>query len=127
MSTRRSRRLESRVAELERSVRAAGDEVRTRRLAVVDRDGGERVVAEVVDGHAEVRLAVPGAPAGRASLAVVFATPDDGGLGTGVGLQLWGDGDAVLELCAWRVEGRWRTELRRVDHEAREEDGPGAT
>ncbi|MDA8292069.1 MAG: hypothetical protein M0Z33_10395 [Actinomycetota bacterium] len=108
-----SRLLAQRVAALERAATSLERELRTRRLAVVDSDGDERVVAEVVDGHAEVRLSVPGAPRGQASSVLLFATPRGGELGTGVGIQLWGDGDAVLELCAWDVDGRWRVELRR--------------
>ncbi|HUY29964.1 MAG TPA: hypothetical protein VMV02_03085 [Acidimicrobiales bacterium] len=122
MSASRRRRDAARLDALEHALDALGHEVRTRRLAVLGPDGAERVVAEVASGHAEVRVAVPGGPHGRASCVLVFATPASAEIGEGVGVQLWGDGDAIVELCAWRSDGRWEPEVRRQPGAS-----PGAT
>ncbi|HVC25449.1 MAG TPA: hypothetical protein VND23_06820 [Acidimicrobiales bacterium] len=110
------RRDAARLDSLERAITAIEREVRTRRLVVVDDDGDERVVAEVADGHAELRLDLPRGQRGQRSSVLIFATPPSAELGEGVGLQLWGDGDSLLELCAWRSGGRWNAQLRRVAH-----------
>lgn len=123
--TTRLDRLERVVASLERAVAslagavgAVTDQVRTRRLVV--EDGGEaRVVAEVREGTAELRVELAGQEPGRSSAVVLFATPSRPGPGVSrpgpgpaAGLQLWGRGDAVAELDAWPDDGeRWRPHL----------------
>ncbi len=121
--------MQARLAALERSVRAMADEIRTRRLVVVDDLGRVRLVAEVVGETTELRLELPGAPgdraadaddgaasrsgAGRAAV-VLHATPStvdgpDDGLGPAVGIQLWADGDSVVEIDSWPgPDGRWQ-------------------
>lgn len=98
------RALALRVERLEHAVAGRGDEVRTRRLVVVDHQGTERIVDEVVpDGSAEVRMDLPGQPAGARTALLLFANPGEeaSGLPSGVGVQVWVDGDAVRELGAW--------------------------
>lgn len=93
-----------RVERLEHAVAGRGDEVPTRRLVVVDHQGTERNVGEVVpDGSAEVRMDLPGQPAGARTALLLFANPGEevSGLPSGVGVQVWVDGDAVRELGAW--------------------------
>jgi hypothetical protein len=94
-------------------------EVRTRRLVVCDEDDRERIVAEVRNGQAQVRLSFvgPAPPAGPTAVGggapsasvVVFACPADGELGPLAGLQVWADGDVVAAIEAWRDGGGpWR-------------------
>ncbi|HVX20334.1 MAG TPA: hypothetical protein VHB02_03195 [Acidimicrobiales bacterium] len=99
--------LGERVARLEAAVAALGAEVRTGRLVVVDQQARPRIVAEVVDGTAEVRLDLPGGGDRSALSVLVFANPGDRelDLAPGVGVQLWVDGDEVDRLVAWG-EGR---------------------
>jgi hypothetical protein len=95
------------------------DEIRTRRLVVVDDQGQERVVAQVVWGTAELRVGLPG----TGSEVVLFASPGRHGLDPGLGLQLWAGGQSVLELDAWPGPGgRWRVSRRGPDPDA---GGPG--
>ena len=120
----------ARLAALERSVRAMADEIRTRRLVVVDDRGRARLVTEVVGETAELRLELPNGPPGdRATVpddgdgshpgesraaVVLHATPatvdgPDDGLGPAVGIQLWADGDSVVEIDSWPgPDGRWQ-------------------
>lgn len=102
------------------------DEIRTRRLVVCDDEGRERIVAEVRNGQAQLRLSfvgpslpprrtahTDGAP--RASV-VVFACPADGDLGPLAGLQVWADGDVVAAVEAWRdAGGPWRAAVHPSD------------
>jgi hypothetical protein len=122
--------MQARLAALEQSVRAMADEIRTRRLVVVDDLGRVRLVTEVIGETTELRLELPGgAPgdratgpddgaatrsgAGRAAV-VLHATPStvdgpDDGLGPAVGIQLWADGDSVVEIDSWPgPDGRWQ-------------------
>jgi hypothetical protein len=111
--------LETRLAALERAVEATGAELRTRRLVVVDAEGHERIVGEVCQGTAELRLEIPGGRPGSRSAVVLFASPlvpgpDPGGAGFGpaVGIQLWAEGDAVAEIDAWPDgDGRWQAHV----------------
>ena len=122
--------MQARLAALEQSVRAMADEIRTRRLVVVDDLGRVRLVTEVVGETAELRLELPGgAPGDRATgpddeagsrsgeeraAVVLHATPSTvdsrgGGLGPAVGIQLWADGDSVVEIDSWPgPDGRWQ-------------------
>ncbi len=110
---------EERLAALERAVGALADEVRTRRLVVVDGDGVPRIVGELSRGTAELRLEVPTGGAAASPSVVLYASPapsgpvpGDMGLGPAVGLQIWADGDAVAELDAWPEEhGAWGAHL----------------
>lgn len=96
--------LSVRVRRLERAIEGQALELRTQRLVVVDHQGAERIVGEVVGGStAELRVDLPGQPAGECTSAVIFANPGDitAGLPSGVGMHLWVEGDAVRELDAW--------------------------
>jgi hypothetical protein len=113
--------LEARVTALEGTLLAMAREVRTRRLVVVDDAGVPRLVAEVVEGTAELRLSTAMARRGRGTAVVLHAgAGPDGedervqgrGLGALMGLQLWAEGDALVELDAWPgPDGQWRPHL----------------
>lgn len=94
--------LRERVERLEAAWAAWEHEVRTRRLVVVDGDGSPRIVGQVVNGVAELRVEIPVGP-GHETMAALFAAPRayDWGISSGVGLQLWVDGDCVHELARW--------------------------
>jgi hypothetical protein len=53
------------------------EEVRTRRLIILDDLDRERIVAEVVDGVAELRMDLPASSDDRTGL-LLFAHPGDG-------------------------------------------------
>ena len=93
----------ARLARVEAALSDLGHEVRTRRLVIVDDDGQERIVGEVVRGTAELSIDLPGQPHGRRSSVLVFANPGDEELALppGLGVQLWVEGDAVDELGTW--------------------------
>ena len=95
------RELRARLAELESKVAQLTDELRTGRLVVLDERERERLVAEVVDGVLELRLELPPAPPGRRSALLAFTSPGCEPFGSGLGLQLWADGELVDELCWW--------------------------
>ena len=60
--------MQARLAAVERSVRAMADEIRTKRLVVVDELGRVRLVTEVVGETTELRLELPGdTPGDRAT------------------------------------------------------------
>ncbi len=120
--------IEARLAALERLLAAMTAEITTRRLVVVDRLGRPRLVAEVSQDTAELRVQLPDDHPGQSAgpgdpvrtvgrtAAVLYATPagggsgaDDLGLGPAIGLQLWADGDAIAETDAWPDDcGRWQ-------------------
>jgi hypothetical protein len=88
---------------------AAVSEVRTRRLVVEDERGVERIVAEVVDGGAELRLELGGRTPGRRSMVLLYSLDGDRELGAALGLQLWVDGNVAFECDLWRdLGGAWR-------------------
>lgn len=107
-----NRTTEQRLAALEEAIAALGDEVRTRRLVIARGDAGPRIVGEVGRGTAELRLETADGTRPRPA-AVLYASsaprgPSLDALGPAVGLQLWADGDAVVELDAWRDDpGGW--------------------
>lgn len=97
-----SRDLRGRVERLEAMVAAWQQEARTRRLVITDAGGTPRIVGQIVHGVAELRVEVP-AEAGRETMTALFAAPyaRDWGISSGVGLQLWADGECVAELDHW--------------------------
>lgn len=110
--------LERRLGHLERGLQQMRTEVRTRRLVVTDSAGAERLVAEVRGSTMELRLMTGPSGDGSRPTAILYVT--DGGpgprgsivLGPAVGLQLWAEGDAVVELDAWPSEdGSWHPHL----------------
>ncbi|MGH9047382.1 MAG: hypothetical protein ACRDVW_08710 [Acidimicrobiales bacterium] len=108
--------LERLIADIERSISAFGDEIRTRQLVVVDDDDHPRIVGEVFADVAELRLELPpvnGEPGPELLLFAVGSThPGPLELGPGVGLQLRAQGRAVFELDAWPdTDGVWRPHL----------------
>ncbi len=109
---------EQRLDALESSVAALAQEIRTRRLLVAGDNGGPQVVCEVSRGVVELRLQAGDGGPSRPAL-VLYASGAGGGagpdapeLGPATGLQLWANGDAVVELDAWEAgSGRWRGRL----------------
>jgi hypothetical protein len=100
--------LAQRVARLEEASRAM-PELRVARLAIVDGAGTERIVGEVRDGDAELRLELDaGGVPGRAAL-VLFAYGARQGLDPTIGVQLCAGDETVAELDVWPDgNGRWR-------------------
>ena len=90
---------------------AVVDELRVRRLAVVDEQGAERIVGQVVDGRVTLEVVLADRGRGRSSV-LLFAAPQDlAGLGPGLGLQVWADGNAVVEINVWDDGEGWLSEL----------------
>jgi hypothetical protein len=106
----------TRLARVEEAIESMGREVRTRRLVVHDDTGSPRIIAEVLNGVAELRVELGPSPAGAGPAVLVFAADGAGGdlgLGPAVGVHVWADGDAVVELGASPdAGGRWRPGLQ---------------
>ncbi len=79
----------------------AVDEIRARRLVVVDESNCERLVAEVVDDILELRMDLPSSRPGRRTSLLCFAAPGFDQMSAGIGVQLWVDGDVVDEVSWW--------------------------
>lgn len=109
--------IEERLTAVERAVGELATSVRTRHLEVVDEHDRPRIVAEVVEGQAELRVALAHPQVGGDASVLVYAAPDPGDVGAAVGVQLWAAGDAVAELNAWPYDGRWRAGLHLEDGE----------
>lgn len=92
--------LAARVALLEEALGRLHREIRTKRLAVLDEAGGERIVAEVTDGVAVLHLRLPGESAVGDGL-VLFAARAGEDLPPASGLQLWGEGEVRRHLEWW--------------------------
>jgi len=112
------RTTEQRLSSLEDSVAVMAHEIQTRRLLVAGAPGEPQIVCEVNEGTAELRVEVPPGAHPQPALVLFASAPADGsdrndaGLGPTTGLQLWADGDAVVELDAWCDDaGRWRGQL----------------
>ena len=91
--------VEDRLAALEAVVGTG--EVRTRRLVVTDDAGEQRIVAEVVHGHADLRVQAA-RTARRDGSMVMLSAGADPDLGPMVGVHLWAEGDQVAGFSAWR-------------------------
>jgi hypothetical protein len=97
-----------RLDALERAVDGLSALVRTQKLAVVDHTGAERIVAEVDDGNAELRIHLAGGRRSSDASVVIVSCPARDGLGDSVGVQLWARGNVVAELNGWEDEpGVW--------------------
>lgn len=77
------------------------DELRVRRLVLVDQHDQERLVAELIDNVLELRLDLPHQQAGSRTSLLLFAVPEQQEYCAGVGMQLWVDGDMVQEFAWW--------------------------
>jgi hypothetical protein len=96
--------LADRMQQMEERVAGMGEEVRTRRLVVIDRQDDERIVGEVgPDGTSELRLDLPGRPRGKRTSVMLFGNPGTElfDLPPGVGIHLWLDGEPVEEFDIW--------------------------
>ncbi len=105
--------IEARVRVLEHAMDAViagqGAEIRTRRLAIVDDEGRERVIGAVVRDQAELRVDAPASGCGEPSSVVMYACPDDGDLGPSCGIQIWVGGNAMGGVDAWPgSDGTWQ-------------------
>jgi hypothetical protein len=105
-----------RVARLERALEALGLELRTRKLVVLDSEETPRITAEVVDGVAELRVELASSPAAATPAVLVFAaahrTREGATFDPAIGVQLWADGDGLVELAASPDgSGRWRPDM----------------
>lgn len=88
------------------------DEIRSQRFVLVDEHDAERLVAEITDEQAELRVQLPGTAPGHSCAAVVFAHPGDLTMEPTVGLELWVDGNSVAGCSAWRDHlGHWQTDV----------------
>jgi hypothetical protein len=59
----------------------------------------------------ELRIDVPGSAPGEGSALLLFATDgqEDTGFESGIGVQLWVEGDEVATYSAWQnAQGHWR-------------------
>lgn len=92
--------LEERVSALEAAVGRFASEVRTRRLAVLDEAGGERLVAEVSEGVALFSLLFATGKNSSDGL-LIFAAPPVDSFPAGCGAQVWRTGDVVGFLEWW--------------------------
>jgi hypothetical protein len=80
------------------------DEIRTRRLVVTDDGGSPRIVAEVIDGIAELRAST-GDPQTHVLL---YAGPGQGDDSEAIGIELFIEGNSVARVHAWSQSGCWR-------------------
>src|ERR1700749_325707 len=104
------------VGEIEATIHAFADEIRTRQIVVVDDKDHPRIVGEVFGDVAELRLELPnagGEPGPELLLfAVAFSHAGPIELGPAVGMQLRAQGRTVFELDAWPdLDGIWRPHL----------------
>lgn len=101
-------RIDSMGRELVELRRALGEEVRTRRVVVVEDDGFERIVlgAAARFGHVTVQARSAG---GEPACVELFANDriNGGGAHVGVALSDAGDVAAVLELIVGRLPELW--------------------
>lgn len=105
--------LTARVVRLEAALAALGLELRTRRLVVLDSAQRPRITAEVIDGVAELRVELRPSPTSATPAVLAFAAPGDApggaGLDPAIGVQLWADGEGLVELVVSPDgDGRWR-------------------
>ena len=85
------------------------------RLLIVDDEGTERIVAEVVANQAEVRICLPG---GRGTEVLLYAGSDQE-LGRALGVQLWADGNAYVEVNLRRDGDDWVSAIHSNDQPGR--------
>jgi len=102
-----------RPAAAEAALVALSQEVRTRRLVVVDDRDRERIVAELVGDDAFLRLELL-RPEGEGTTGLVLSVTTGGDVDSpGVGVEFWADGDAIGGIDAWRTpDGRWHSEVQ---------------
>jgi hypothetical protein len=109
---RRLNALERRIAGQEEMTAAASDEVRTRRLVIVDSDGTQRIVGEIASGCAELRIELPGEPGSHSGVVIYAIAGDERVPAASIGIQLWARGDSVAEFEASPDDsGEWRPTL----------------
>jgi hypothetical protein len=105
-------RLEGHLTEIGRTVGAFENEIRTRRLVIVDDTDHPWIVGEVSAEAAELRLELPTLSGTQGPELLLFALagthPGPVDLGPGIGLQLRAHGQAIFELDAWpHTNGVW--------------------
>jgi hypothetical protein len=86
----------------------ATEEIRTRRLVVVDEAGEERIVATVKRGMATLRVLVAGGAPGEETM-VDISAGHDSEFGPSIGVYLCARGDEMAVFSAWRDDTTpWR-------------------
>ncbi|GEM_PF-1848298 len=132
-STNATEDIEPRLRRVERVIEALSREVHTRRLVVSDPGAHARIVAEALPSGAELRAELLRPSAVGSTSVVVFAMSDDSveaissssGLGPFLGIQLWCDGNSVIELEAWmEADGRWHPQVRLPQAHHRSDQSP---
>lgn len=99
------------LAATEAVLAGLAQEVRTRRLVVVDDRGRERIVAELVGDDAFVRLDLVRREGEGTTGLVLSAT--DGGDTASLGVEFWAEGNSVGGFDVWRgPDGRWQSDLQ---------------
>lgn len=79
-------------------------EIRTRRLVVTDELDNPRIVAEVVDGMAELRATT----ADPGTHILVYAGPTAQEGSSAIGFELFVEGGSVARVHAWSDGDGWR-------------------
>lgn len=83
----------------------ATEEIRTRKLVVVDEAGEERIVATVDRGLATLQVRVAGCPDGEETMVDILAG-DDPEFGPSIGVHLCARGDEMAVVTLWRDDAR---------------------
>lgn len=108
--------LEGRLATLEGRIEELARELRTGRLVLTGGADEPRIVAEIRDRRAEIRLEQEDPEHRERSDLVLFADRGADGLGGGLGIQFWVSGEAVVEVNCWQRPGaRWSTDVSGLD------------
>ena len=102
----------SRLAAAETTLGRLSQEVRTRRLVVVDDRDRERIVAELDGEDAYLRLDLPRREGEGTTGLILYANTGEDVANPSLGLQFWADGNTVGGFEAWRSpDGQWRSEV----------------
>jgi len=102
----------SRLAAAETALGRLAQEVRTRRLVVVDDRDRERIVAELDGEDAYFRLDLPRREGEGTTGLILYANTGGDVASPSLGLQFWADGNAIGGFEAWRSpDGQWRGEV----------------
>lgn len=82
------------------------NEVRTHKLIVCDEQDRPRIVAQVVEGVAELRVEMPSREGERTQV-LLYAADREGTNPSAIGVELWVQGVSVARMHAWCDDGEW--------------------